>query len=331
MFFRFFIFICVAVIPLGASAQGFTRDIEFPVDGPVNFRDDFSADRDNGARDHEGIDIIADHMTPVVSATDGTVTFITIPEASWGNAIFIKDDEGYRYWYIHLNNDTPGTDDGNAELTDIFAPGISRGARVSRGQHISYVGDSGNAESTVHHLHFELHLPDGTPVNPYESLVNASQQGRYDVQRVLENSKTINEDKALYLPDAVFCSPNTLIKSLSSDAVYYCGNDGFRYVFPNQKIYNSWYDDFNSVVTVSEEELAAAKLGGNVTYRPGSTLVKITTDPKVYAVDTGGILRWVTSEEIAENLYGTDWKDRVEDVPDTFFIDYRIGKAITSI
>ena len=32
------------------------------------------------------------------------------------------------------------------------------------------MGDSGNAESSVPHLHFEIHRPDGTPVNPYTSL-----------------------------------------------------------------------------------------------------------------------------------------------------------------
>ena len=320
----------VLFLPLSSLQAGFTRDIEFPVDGPTNFRNDFSEDRGGGTRDHEGIDIIADHMTPIVSVADGRVSFITIPEASWGNAVVIEDDEGYRYWYLHINNDTPGTDDGNAELTDIFAPGISRGVRVTRGQHIAYVGDSGNAESTTHHLHFEMHQPDRTPINPYESLIAASQQGSYDIAVVRENSKTINEDKALHaVATTQTCTPDTLIKA-STDAVYYCGNDSKRYVFPNQRIYDSWYEDFSEVITISDEELASAKLGGNVTYRPGTALVKITTDPKVYAVDSGGILRWVTSEEIATALYGSNWKNAVQDIPDAFFINYRIGLPITS-
>ena len=327
---RVLILLLSILLPTTSLQAGFTRDIEFPVDGPTNFRDDFSAERDGGARDHEGIDIISDHMTPIVSATNGVVTFITIPEASWGNAIVIKDDDGYKYWYLHINNDTPGTDDGNAQLSDIFAPNVGRGSRILRGQHIAYVGDSGNAEWTTHHLHFELHQPDGTPINPYESLINASQQGIYDIAIARDNSKTINEDKALHeIATTKMCEADTLIKSSSSDAVYYCGNDSKRYVFPNDKIYFSWYDDFSEVITVTNEELASAKLGGNVTYRPGTSLVKITTDPKVYAVDSGGILRWVTTEEIAADLYGSNWKDAAEDIPDAFFINYRIGKPIT--
>lgn len=329
---KYFLLIIAILAPQATAYAGFTRDIEFPVSGPSHFNDNFSDPRDGGARDHEGIDIIADHMTPIVSATDGRVTYITIPEASWGNAVVVEDDDGYRYWYIHMNNDTPGTDDGNASLDQIFGPGIERGARVARGQLLGYVGDSGNAENVTHHLHFEIRLPDKTAINPYESLINASQQGIYDVATVRENSQSINEDMALTVSiSGANCTADTLIKSQDNDAVYYCANDGKRYVFPNDKIYFSWYDDFSTVETVSADILASVPLGGNVTYRPGTSLVKITTDPKVYAVDTGGILRWVTSEDIAESLYGSNWKDAVEDIPDAFFINYRIGLPITSI
>ena len=36
------------------------------------------------------------------------------------------------------------------------------------------MGDSGNAEWTGSHLHFELHRPDGTKFNPYQSLLAAT-------------------------------------------------------------------------------------------------------------------------------------------------------------
>ena len=47
---------------------------------------------------------------------------------------------------MHLNNDTPGTDNGRATRDQAFAPGIVIGATVTAGQVIGYVGDSGNAE-----------------------------------------------------------------------------------------------------------------------------------------------------------------------------------------
>jgi murein DD-endopeptidase MepM/ murein hydrolase activator NlpD len=41
---------------------------------------------------------------------------------------------------------------------------------VRAGQVIGFVGDSGNAEATVSHLHFELRRPDGTAVDAFTSL-----------------------------------------------------------------------------------------------------------------------------------------------------------------
>jgi hypothetical protein len=41
---------------------------------------------------------------------------------------------------------------------------------VKAGQVIAFMGDSGNSETSVPHLHFEIHRPDGTAVNPYASL-----------------------------------------------------------------------------------------------------------------------------------------------------------------
>jgi len=55
----------------------------------------------------------------------------------------------------------------------------------------------------------------------------------------------------------------------STSAVYYLMG-GKRYVYPNQKTWNSWYSDFSSVVTVSQSEMEGYPLGGNVTYRPGT-------------------------------------------------------------
>lgn len=158
--------------PVLAHAQ--VKDIVFPVQGQYSFRDDFQEPRDGGAREHLGIDIIADKMTPLLAAVDGTISFIAIPQASWGYSISIKGEDGYTYRYLHMNNDSPGTDDGVGGISNAYAPGISRGARVSRGQVVGWVGDSGNAEATVSHLHFEIRDPSRAAINPYDTLVAAS-------------------------------------------------------------------------------------------------------------------------------------------------------------
>ncbi len=135
---------------------------------------------------------------------------------------------------------------------------------------------------------------------------------------------------ALALPTAASAAVTGDLIKASGPAVYYFAADGKRYVFPNEKTYFSWFMDFSSVRTISDTELASIMIGGNVTIRPGTRLVKIQTDPKVYAVTLGGMLHWVESEAIATSLYGSAWASRVVDVPDSFFVNYTIGSSIST-
>jgi hypothetical protein len=140
---------------------------------------------------------------------------------------------------------------------------------------------------------------------------------------------TIAEDKNLQpppVPAKPLCIGGSRIKG-PLPAVYYCGMDGKRYVFPNQATYYSWYLDFKGVVALSADTLAKIPLGGNITFKPG-TLVKVQTDPKVYVVSKGGLLRWVQTEAAAVALFGKGWAKLVHDVPDVFFVDYVIGPPI---
>jgi murein DD-endopeptidase MepM/ murein hydrolase activator NlpD len=149
------------------------RVLTFPVDGRVSFVDTFGAPR-SGGRTHQGIDLMGAKMTPLVAAADATVTSLRHDSSGLsGNSLTLTDADGWRYVYIHLNNDTPGTDDGANRFEDAFVTGLAKGAQVQAGQHIAYLGDSGNAEEAGAHLHFELHRPDGTVINPYRSLVAA--------------------------------------------------------------------------------------------------------------------------------------------------------------
>lgn len=310
-----------------AQEEVIVREIFFPTHLDAGLTDSFGAARYN--REHEGVDIMGEQMYPLYAAVDGTVSYIVIPEASWGYAVTISDNEGYTYHYIHMNNDTPGTDDGEGGVENAYAPGIKRGAYVEAGQLIGWMGDSGNAESAGPHLHFEMRLPDGTAFDPHPSLFMAlDQEIDYDVELVLSASPNINTDKGIAVNKKGACESDTLIKLADDRAVYYCGADGKRYVFPNDKVFFSWYEDFDEVEELTIEEIAAIPLGGNITYRPGVKMVKIKTSPKVYAVDQNGVLRWVRARESAIELYGEDWNQKVDDIPDSFFMDYTEGEAI---
>lgn len=116
-----------------------------------------------------------------------------------------------------------------------------------------------------------------------------------------------------------------LIRGQSFSAVYYYGQDGLRYVFPNDKIYFTWYQNFNTVKWVTDDDLAKIQIGGNVTYKPGVKMIKINSDPHVYAISENGTLREIGSEEIAKSLYGSTWNKKIDDLSDGFFGNYHIG------
>jgi hypothetical protein len=120
----------------------------------------------------------------------------------------------------------------------------------------------------------------------------------------------------------------SLIRGKTIPTVYYLGDDGKRYVFPNAKTYNSWFEDFDEVSVIEDEDLFDYPLGGNVRYKPGVILVKIQTDPKVYAVSKNGLLRWIKTEALAKYFYGDEWNLMIDDVPDSFFVNYSIGDPI---
>jgi murein DD-endopeptidase MepM/ murein hydrolase activator NlpD len=148
------------------------RPISFPVGGPVTYYDDWGACRGGPdcPRRHIGNDLIGQRLQPLLAARDGVVTHLVLdhPTAGWG--LVITDAEGWEYRYYHVNDDTPGTDDGTNPVAWRFAPGVAEGTAVKAGQVVAYLGDSGNAELSVPHLHFEIHLPDGSPIDPYRSL-----------------------------------------------------------------------------------------------------------------------------------------------------------------
>ncbi|HLD20717.1 MAG TPA: hypothetical protein VJB64_01330, partial [Patescibacteria group bacterium] len=120
-----------------------------------------------------------------------------------------------------------------------------------------------------------------------------------------------------------------LIKGETLSTVYYYGSDGQRYSFPNENTYFSWYEDFDGVVEISDEDLADITLAGNIVYRPGARWIKITSDEKTYAVAADGSIHWVESEEVAEGLAGSAWNTFIDDVPDVFFVDYTVGDSLT--
>jgi murein DD-endopeptidase MepM/ murein hydrolase activator NlpD len=161
--------------PFAGRASATTIPMVFPLEKRVTVLHDYLADR--GDHLHQGTDLMAPKMTKELACVSGTVTLrVGTYDGLPAYTLWLAGDDGHGYFYIHINNDTPGTDDGKGGLANAFAPGLVSGAHVKQGQYIANVGDSGNAESTSPHLHFEIHQTtsmSSASINPYDSVVNA--------------------------------------------------------------------------------------------------------------------------------------------------------------
>jgi len=97
-------------------------------------------------RPHRAIDYAAPAGTPVVAIGEGQVTFSGW-QNGYGNMVEIRHANGYATRYAHFSR---------------LAPNLRRGRRVSQGQVVGYVGQTGHA--TGPHLHFEM-LKNGEKIN----------------------------------------------------------------------------------------------------------------------------------------------------------------------
>lgn len=165
-------------------------EIVFPVVGDHYYSDTWGEAR-AGGRTHEGTDIMAEKLTPVVAAADGAVVEVRgfdgegMPNGA-GQWLIVDHGE-WQTWYLHLNNDTPGSDDGQGfgvvpEILAAYVTSVETQTAVSypvvAGQLIGWVGDSGNAEWSGPHLHFEIREGPGkweaVAINSYPSLQAAT-------------------------------------------------------------------------------------------------------------------------------------------------------------
>lgn len=139
------------------------RRLDLPVLGAGReaLRDSFNETR-SGSRKHEAIDILAPMNTPVVAVENGTIAKLFRSDAGGITVYQFDPSNSYVYYYAHL---------------DHYAPGLTDGKRVARGDVIGYVGVTGNSPKDTPHLHFaifkltaERKWWQGTPIDPYQVL-----------------------------------------------------------------------------------------------------------------------------------------------------------------
>lgn len=128
-------------VTLKLTAGGYV----FPVYGPSSFVDTFQADRAHVSGGwHHGDDVFAPLGAPVLACASGTV-FSVGWNAVGGNRLWLRDGQGNLFYYAHLSAFTPLAINGN---------------KVNAGDVLGFVGNTGDAQGTPPHLHFEIHPVD---------------------------------------------------------------------------------------------------------------------------------------------------------------------------
>ena len=112
------------------------------------FADTWGAPRSGGRR-HQGVDMIGQRGIPVLAVVDGVAE--ARQNELGGTTIWLTGADGNGYYYAHL--------DGYKQLGSVTA-----------GTPIGTLGQSGNAQFSIAHLHFEVHPGEGPAVNPYPTV-----------------------------------------------------------------------------------------------------------------------------------------------------------------
>ena len=133
------------VVPAPAPSEG-AAPLRWPVTAP-KLTSRFGK---RWGKPHEGIDMAAPIGTPVFAASAGTVIYSGDQVRGYGNMVVVKHGDDLVTVYAH-----------NSVLL------VRGGERVSAGQEIARVGDTGR--STGPHLHFEVRRKDA-PQDPMQFL-----------------------------------------------------------------------------------------------------------------------------------------------------------------
>jgi murein DD-endopeptidase MepM/ murein hydrolase activator NlpD len=126
--------------PIGVKPKLTKGRYVFPVYGPCSFTNTFLAPRaDTGW--HHGEDIFAALGTPLLAVADGTVFSVGWNDVG-GYRLWLRDKQGNQFYYAHLS---------------AFSPLAQNDAQVKAGDVVGFMGNSGDAQGTPYHVHFEVH------------------------------------------------------------------------------------------------------------------------------------------------------------------------------
>lgn len=133
-----------------------TTGWRFPVvGGEGSYSNYFNKPHTKRDGNHMGIDVFAPRGSYIVSPVSGTVSRVISASSggSTGNAVYIMGSNGIEYVFFHMDKGS----------------NVKVGDSVAAGALIGLVGNSGSAQGTKPHAHFEMRK-SGRWINPYDHL-----------------------------------------------------------------------------------------------------------------------------------------------------------------
>ena len=176
--------------------------LAFPVSGQTNTRiGSFWGDsRDRGARSHEGIDIFGKFRTPVVAAADGYITRSGENNLG-GKVVFMQPEKkNYTLYYAHLDSQL-----------------VNTGQRVTVGDTLGLMGNTGNARNTPTHLHFGIYTAGGA-VDPLPFIKTDKQEAAAITASLdLLNTNARNTVATSLRNSTIKLPPNQLMRIIAAE------------------------------------------------------------------------------------------------------------------
>jgi hypothetical protein len=117
-----------------------------------------------------------------------------------------------------------------------------------------------------------------------------------------------------------------------SNGIYLVADDAM-WLIPDETVYFTWFDSWDDTLQVSQATidvyLETYEFKGDLKLAAGTRVMSDVSN-KVYVVGSDYKLHWITTETVADEIYGSDWNQGIIEVTSTYLWKYATGSNIAS-
>ncbi len=263
------------------------------------------------------------------STTSTALTYGIVVSAPEATAAYEAGDEIVIVWSTASGTGTPGavnldySTDGGITYTAIVSGTTNDGSYSWTAPDIDAASVTIRAQGTDLITVLATDTSDAFSIGHTDVDEDASEDTEDDSSDDAAEDTDTSADSTTLLPTGTF------MKGESWTTVYYVEGTTRR-PFLDAQTFFTYADNFDSVIDTSDDYLANYTIGAPMLPEAGSVLIKIVSVNNVYALGEDGELRWISSESVASDIYGSNWADYVIDVPVTAWSQFTFGADIDS-